>query len=175
MLLPTPPLPLATATTCFTPLIFVAPGEDAAGGFFRSMSTCGVRTPGKRASAPMHSRWICWATFGSSTASESFTKTSSPRTSADSTSPNDTISRLKPGYFTARRASRTFSALTSGISSPSCGPPPPLKRIFSSGSAGCQAFPGISPPCGAPRRARPPGAVPRAAGRLMACADPLHG
>ena len=115
VLLPTPPLPLATAITCLTPSILVAPGEAAAGGFFKSISTWGVRNPGTEASAVMHSRWICWETFGSSTASESLTKTSSPRTSADSTKPNETISRLKPGYFTDLSASRTISEFNCDI------------------------------------------------------------
>jgi hypothetical protein len=90
-------------------------GEAAAGGFFKSISTWGVRNPGTEASAVMHSRWICWETLGSATASESLTKTSSPRTSADSTKPNDTISRLKPGYFTDLSASRTISELNCDI------------------------------------------------------------
>ena len=150
VLLPTPPLPLATAITCFTPSIFVAPGEVAAGGFFRSMSTCGVRTPGTADSACMHSRWICCAILGSSTARDNFTNTSSPRTSAFSTKPNETMSRLKPGYFTALSASRTDSAFNDGMDRISSLRAAHLKRIFADGWAENRAPRGIWPPCAAP-------------------------
>src|SRR6266568_3987416 len=83
--LPTPPLPLATAITCLTP---------------------GIRAAPMPAPAPPGGAGI----FGSFVASASCTLTSPLSIWIDFTKPNETMSRLKPGYFTDFNAVFTCSS-----------------------------------------------------------------
>src|SRR6266480_304945 len=110
--LPTPPLPLATAITCFTPGSCVAamPAPAPPGGAWMSIKTFVLRTPSIARNALSVSFFIVAGTFGSFVASASWTFTSPLSISMDFTTPNDTISRLNPGYFTDLSAFLTCSS-----------------------------------------------------------------
>src|SRR6266480_4558585 len=100
--LPTPPLPLATAITCVTPGMWAAamPAPAPPGGAWMSIKTFVLRTPSMSRNALSVSFFIVAGTFGSFVASASWTFTT----------PNDTISRLNPGYFTDLSAFLTCSS-----------------------------------------------------------------
>src|SRR6058998_1975674 len=110
--LPTPPLPLATATTCLTPGIRVAPIPAPAppGGAWISIKTFALRTPSIPRNARSASFLIVAGTFGSFVASASCTLTSPSSIWINFTKPNETMSRLKPGYFTDFNAVCTCSS-----------------------------------------------------------------
>src|SRR6516164_7452514 len=110
--LPTPPLPLATAITCLTPGIRVAPMSAPAplGGAWISIKTFALRTPSISRSARSVSFLIAAGTFGSFVASASCTLISPSSIWIDFTRPNETMSRLKPGYFTDFNAVFTCSS-----------------------------------------------------------------
>src|SRR6266480_7036745 len=100
--LPTPPLPLATAMTCLIPGIRAAPMPAPAppGGAWMSIKTLALRTPSRARSACSASFLIVAGTFGSFVARASCTLTSPLSILTDLTRPNETMSRVKPGYFT---------------------------------------------------------------------------
>src|SRR6266513_3328005 len=100
--LPTPPLPLATAMTCLIPGIRAAPTPAPApvGGAWMSIKTLALRTPSMARSAFSASFLIVAGTFGSFVARASCTLTSPLSILTDLTKPNETMSRVKPGYLT---------------------------------------------------------------------------
>src|SRR5438067_4156883 len=110
--LPTPPLPLATAITCLTPGIRVAPMPPPAppGGAWISIKTFALRTPSIPRNAPSASFLIAAGMFGSFVARASCTLTSPLSIWIDFTKPNETMSRVKPGYFTDFNALFTCSS-----------------------------------------------------------------
>src|SRR6266516_3668245 len=110
--LPTPPLPLATAITCLTPGIRVAPMPAPAppGGAWISIKTFALRTPSIPSNARSASFLIVAGTLGSFVASASCTLTSPLSLWIDLTKPNETMSRVKPGYFTDFNAVFTCSS-----------------------------------------------------------------
>src|SRR5438552_4851690 len=110
--LPTPPLPLATAITCLTSGIRVAPMPAPAppGGAWISIKTFALRIPSIPRNARSASFLIAAGTFGSFVASASCTLTSPLLIWIDFTKPNDTMSRVKPGYFTDFNAVFTCSS-----------------------------------------------------------------
>src|ERR1051325_7758809 len=110
--LPTPPLPLATATTCLTSGIRVAPMPAPAppGGAWISIKTFALRTPSIPRSARSASFLMVAGIFGSFVARASCTLTSPSSIWIDFTKPNETTSRLKPGYFTDFNAVFTCSS-----------------------------------------------------------------
>src|SRR5437773_2264303 len=122
--LPTPPLPLATAMTCLIPGIRVAPTPAPApvGGAWMSIKTLALRTPSMARSACSASFLIVAGTFGSFVARASCTLASPLSILTDLTRPNDTMSRVKPGYFTdfsafiACSSKVDMSKLTRGLS-----------------------------------------------------------
>src|SRR2546422_5795498 len=110
--LPTPPLPLATAITCLTPGICVVamPAPAPPGGAWISIKTFAVRTPSMPSNARSASFLIAAGTFGSFVANASCTFTSPLSIWMDFTNPKETISRVKPGYFTDFNAVFTCSS-----------------------------------------------------------------
>ena len=104
--LPTPPLPLATAMTCLMPGSRIAstPAPAPAGGAWMSIKTFAFCTPRNSAQNFSASFLIVAGMFGSFVASASCTFTSPLSILTDLTRPNETMSRLKPGYFTALSA-----------------------------------------------------------------------
>src|SRR5204862_5679103 len=109
---PTPPLPLPTAITCLTPEIRVVTVAAPAppGGAWISIKTFVLRMPSIVRRARSASFLIVAGTFGSLVASASCTLTSPLSIWIDFTNPNETISRVKPGYFTAFNAFFTCSS-----------------------------------------------------------------
>src|SRR5580692_12430709 len=108
--LPTPPLPLATATMCLTPAILrgcaipaAAFGAVAAGC---SIWTLTAGTPGIAATVAFTSATIFSTTSGFADAMVSDTVTPAYATSISLMIPNDTMSRVKPGYFTFLSSAR---------------------------------------------------------------------
>src|SRR6266550_2645946 len=110
--LPTPPLPLATAITCLTPGIRVVtvPAPAPPGGAWISIKTLPLRMPSIVRKARSASFLIVAGTFGSLVAIASCTLTSPLSIWIDFTNPNETMSRVKPGYFTAFNAFFTCSS-----------------------------------------------------------------
>src|SRR4029077_19860017 len=110
--LPTPPLPLATAITCLTPGIRVVtvPAPAPPGGAWISIKTLALRIPWIVRKARSASFLIVAGTFGSFVASASCTLTSPLSIWIDFTNPNETMSRVKPGYFTDFNAFFTCSS-----------------------------------------------------------------
>jgi hypothetical protein len=110
--LPTPPLPLATAMTCLTPGIRIAtmPAPVPPGGAWISIKTFALRTPSMARSARSASFLMVAGTFGSFVAIASCTFTSPLSIWIDFTNPNETMSRVKPGYFTVFNAFFTCSS-----------------------------------------------------------------
>src|SRR4029077_13150295 len=110
--LPTPPLPLATAMTCLTPGIRVVTVAAPAppGGAWISIKTLAVRMPSIVPKARSASVLIVAGTCGSLVASASCTLTSPLSIWIDFTNPNETTSRVKPGYFTDFNAFFTCSS-----------------------------------------------------------------
>src|SRR2546423_1343230 len=104
--LPTPPLPLATARTCLTPGIRTAgvPAPAPPGGAWISIKTLALPTPSIVPKARSASFLIAAGTFGSLVARASCTLISPSSICIDFTSPNETMSRVKPGYFTVFNA-----------------------------------------------------------------------
>src|SRR5579862_3543700 len=108
--LPSPPLPLATATMCLTPAILrgcatpaAARGAVAAGC---SIWTLTAGTPGIAATVAFTSVTIFSTTSGLADAIVSDTVTPAYATSISLMIPNDTMSRVKPGYFTFLSSAR---------------------------------------------------------------------
>src|SRR5437899_331821 len=110
--LPTPPLPLATAITCLTPGIRIAPMPAPAppGGAWMSIKTFALRTPSIPRNADSALFLIAAGTFGSFVASAICTLTSPLSIWIAFTKPNETMSRVKPGYFTDFNAVCTCSS-----------------------------------------------------------------
>src|SRR6476620_8130915 len=110
--LPTPPLPLATAKTCLTPGIRVVTVAAPAppGGAWISIKILALRMPSIVPKACSASFLIVAGTFGSFVASASCTLTSPLSIWIDFTNPNETMSRVKPGYFTDFNAFFTCSS-----------------------------------------------------------------
>src|SRR6266516_5430981 len=110
--LPTPPLPLATAITCLIPGMRIAPmpAPAPAGGAWMSIKTLALRTPAMARNALSASFLIAAGTFGSFVANASCTFTSPLSMWIDFTNPKETISRVKPGYFTDFNAVFTCSS-----------------------------------------------------------------
>src|SRR6476661_6598765 len=110
--LPTPPLPLATAITCLTPGIRVvtAPAPAPPGGAWISIKTLALRMPSIVRKACSASFLIVAGTFGSFVATASCTLTSPLSIWIDFTNPNETMSRVNPGYFTDFNAFFTCSS-----------------------------------------------------------------
>src|SRR5207244_7826887 len=108
--LPTPPLPLATAKTCLIPGIRIAPmpAPAPAGGAWMSIKTLALRTPFIPRNALSASFLIAAGTFGSFVASASCTFTSPSSIWTDLSNPKETMSRVKPGYFTDFNVFVTF-------------------------------------------------------------------
>ena len=100
--LPTPPLPLATAMTCLIPGIRVMPMPAPAppGGAWMSISTFALRTPSIVRNALSASFLIAAGTVGSLVLNATCTLTSPSSIWIDLIKPNETMSRVKPGYFT---------------------------------------------------------------------------
>src|SRR5690242_8840820 len=86
------------------------PAPAPPGGAWISIKTFAPRTPSISRNAPSASFFIVAGTFGSFVASASCTFTSPLSISMDFTTPNDTISRLNPGYFTDLSAFLTCSS-----------------------------------------------------------------
>src|SRR5439155_24601776 len=109
---PTPPLPLATAITYLTPGIRVVtvPAPAPPGGAWISIKTFALRMPSIVRKARSASFLIVAGTFGSLVASASCTLTSPLSIWIDFTNPNETMSRVKPGYFTDFNAFLTCSS-----------------------------------------------------------------
>src|ERR1043166_9488833 len=105
--LPTPPLPLATAMMWRTPGIRCATTPAPAGGAWMSIKIFALRTPGRSRNTFSPSFLIAAGIFGSFVASASCTFTSPLSILIDLSNPNETMSRVKPGYFTVFNASRT--------------------------------------------------------------------
>src|SRR6266853_1531455 len=110
--LPTPPFPLATAITCLTPGIRVVTVAAPAppGGAWISIKTLPLRMPSIVRKPRSASFLIVAGTFGSLVAIASCTLTSPLSTWIDFTNPNETMSRVKPGYFTDFNAFFTCSS-----------------------------------------------------------------
>src|SRR5213079_1901077 len=110
--LPTPPFPLATAITCLTPGIRVVtvPAPAPPGGAWISIKTLPLRMPSIVRKERSASFLIVAGTFGSLVAIASCTLTSPLSIWIDFTNPNETMSRVKPGYFTAFNAFFTCSS-----------------------------------------------------------------
>src|SRR5258707_5804238 len=110
--LPPPPFPLATAITCLTPGIRVVtvPAPAPPGGAWISIKTLPLRMPSIVRKARSASFLIVAGTFGSLVAIASCTLTSPLSIWIDFTNPNETMSRVKPGYFTDFNAFFTCSS-----------------------------------------------------------------
>src|SRR5579862_239038 len=108
---PTPPLPLAMAMTCLTPGMDTAPTPAACAGAWMSRTTRMLPTPGSPPSAASLCSLMALGTSGSLVASAIRTATSAPCMSMAFTSPKETMSLLKPGYFTAASRSRIASSV----------------------------------------------------------------
>src|SRR5256886_15296 len=80
------------------------------GGAWMSIKTFALRIPSMSRNALSASFFIVAGTFGSFVASASWTFTSPLSISMDFSRPNDTISRLNPGYFTNFSAFLTCSS-----------------------------------------------------------------
>ena len=111
---PTPPLPLATAMMCLIPSN--VRGSDAgppalAGGAWISIKTFASASRGHFRRIFSASSFILRGMAGSFAASASWTVTLSPVALDSLTNPKETISRLKPGYFTVLSASLTSSSV----------------------------------------------------------------
>src|ERR1700723_1225772 len=116
--LPTPPLPLATATICLTPAILrgcaipaAAFGAVAAGC---SIWTLTAGTPGIAATVALTSATIFSTTSGLADAIVNDTVTPAYATSISLMIPNETMSRVKPGYFTFLSSARISLGLGIG-------------------------------------------------------------
>src|SRR5581483_3692030 len=140
--LPTPPLPLATATTWRTPGTSrrLDPGaiRGVAGACSIRTSTAG--TPGMAATVRRTSSTICAATSGLVLGALSDTVTPLCAISISLTMPKETISRVKPGYLTL--LSWTRISLGVGIDEPLLSkrelgaPPRGANRCYHSGGRG---------------------------------------
>ena len=108
--LPTPPLPLATATICLTPAILrccaIAGAAFGAVGAGCSSWTLTAGTPGIAATVALTSATIFSTTSGFADAIVSDTVTPAYATSISLMIPNETMSRVKPGYFTFLSSAR---------------------------------------------------------------------
>src|ERR1051326_8639074 len=121
VLLPTPPLPDAMATECR--IVFGAaalpprlpPAVAPLAGAFPAVtatSTIVSFTPGMTRRHFSTSVFKCSGIFGSLVVSASETFAVQSTSAAERTSPNETMSRLKPGYFTCLRCSLICSGVT---------------------------------------------------------------
>jgi hypothetical protein len=93
--LPTPPLPLATTSTARTPGMGWRPRGAPAGRAMRTTST--VPAPGMAATAARTAASIVATTSSCAVVGASFTVTPDEATSMSWMSPNETMSRVKPG------------------------------------------------------------------------------
>src|SRR5437773_7341268 len=86
------------------------PAPAPPGGAWMSIKTFALRTPSMSRNALSASFFIVAGTFGSFVAKASWTFTSPLSISMDFSRPNDTISRLNPGYLTDFSAFLTCSS-----------------------------------------------------------------
>ena len=133
--LPTPPLPLATATTWCTPGMAGLAAGVGLGAAGRSMTiSTGRSTSGLRVSATL--RRIVSTTSALPVEGASSTVTAAPPTAMSLTTPKATMSRLKPGYLICLSASRNCCGVgVVDMSGPYSAPRSAWGGAFRSGSS----------------------------------------